>query len=210
LWFQILDHAKSTKKPIIFITDDKKEDWWLKFNGKTLGPHPELIHEMLSEAKVSFYMYQTEQFMEYAHKYIDWRINRKAINEVRDIKKRDDEERKQRTIDSTVTLEKQLARLSNIIEDDASGNSLIDFKKSYENLLQNINWQDNYERKKFNTILNRLDEFDDIDDNQDNKENDERVRLLFLINRLLHQRAESRKKQNISTQRTNEEKDLGV
>jgi len=90
LWFQILDQAKSTEKPIIFITDDKKEDWWLKFNGKTLGPHPELIHEMLSEAKVSFYMYQTEQFMEYASKYLHEPVDQEAIDEVQKIREYDD------------------------------------------------------------------------------------------------------------------------
>lgn len=215
LWFQILDQAKSTEKPIIFITDDKKDDWWLKFNGKTLGPHPELIHEMLSEAKVNFYMYQTEQFMEYAHKYIDWRINRKAINEVRDIKKRDDEERKQRTIEAAALLE-NMARLSNRIEDDSSENSLIDYKKSYENLLQNLNWQDNYDRKKFNNILhnidkqndliNRLDEFDKNNDNYDNEDRAAKYVLNYIYNEL--HRAESRKKQNTSAQRSNEEKDL--
>src|SRR3989338_5382621 len=28
LWYQIIDKAKNSKKPIIFITRDKKEDWW--------------------------------------------------------------------------------------------------------------------------------------------------------------------------------------
>ena len=29
VWKQIIEYSKSQKKPIIFITDDKKEDWWL-------------------------------------------------------------------------------------------------------------------------------------------------------------------------------------
>lgn len=95
LWFQIIDHAKSTKKPVIFVTDDRKEDWWLKFRGKTIGPHPELINEIFSTADVNFYMYQTEQFIEYAQKYLKEQVNQKAIEEIREIKLHDEENRKQ-------------------------------------------------------------------------------------------------------------------
>ena len=94
LWFQIIDHAKSTAKPIIFITDDRKEDWWLKSEGKTVGPHPYLINEMFSEAGVHFYMYQSEQFMEYAGKYLKSRVDQEAIDEIRDIGQRDEEQMK--------------------------------------------------------------------------------------------------------------------
>src|SRR5659263_681430 len=60
LWFQIIDHAKETTKPIIFVTDDRKEDWWLKFKGQTVGPQPELVDEIFTSANVNFYMYQAE------------------------------------------------------------------------------------------------------------------------------------------------------
>lgn len=94
LWFQIIDHAKSTKKPVIFVTDDRKEDWWLKFRGKTIGPRPELISEIFSTAGINFYMYQTEQFIEYAQKYLKEQVNQKAIKEIREIKLHDEETQK--------------------------------------------------------------------------------------------------------------------
>jgi len=47
LWFQIIDKAKKTNKPIILVTDDRKEDWWRMFKGKTIDPRPELVDEML-------------------------------------------------------------------------------------------------------------------------------------------------------------------
>lgn len=91
LWHQILDHAKSTKKPIIFVTDDNKEDWWYDFKGKTVGPHPYLIREMINEANVKFYMYRTEQFMTYASKYIGSNVSDNAIEEIETIRTRDRE-----------------------------------------------------------------------------------------------------------------------
>jgi hypothetical protein len=90
LWFQVIDKAKETKKPIIIVTDDVKEDWWLRFNGRTIGPRPELIDEMLSEAGVSFYLYQADQFMDHAQKTLEKQVEQKAINEVRDIRRKDE------------------------------------------------------------------------------------------------------------------------
>ena len=66
MWFQIIEHAKSIKQPIVFITDDKKDDWWRKFNGQIVAPQPELIREMYLRSGEKFYMYQTAQFMEHA------------------------------------------------------------------------------------------------------------------------------------------------
>lgn len=90
LWFQIIEHAKSTKKPIIFITDDRKEDWWSKFKGKIIAPHPGLINEIFSETGVNFYMYQTGQFMKYASKYLEIPLPLEAIEEVQKIRKFDE------------------------------------------------------------------------------------------------------------------------
>ena len=85
LWFQIIDFAKSKQKPVILIIDDKKDDWWLKFNGKIISPHPELINEMFSKAGIKFYMYQSSKFMEHAKVYLKSHISRDSIDEVRDI-----------------------------------------------------------------------------------------------------------------------------
>ncbi len=39
LWFEILEKGKSDERPVILVTDDRKEDWWLKWQGKTVGPY---------------------------------------------------------------------------------------------------------------------------------------------------------------------------
>lgn len=92
LWFQIIDKAKETNKPIILVTDDRKEDWWMRFKGKTIGPRPELVNEIFSETGVSFYLYQTDPFMENAQKFLEKqvKVNKKAIDEVREIRERDE------------------------------------------------------------------------------------------------------------------------
>lgn len=70
LWLQIVDFAKDSKKPIILVTDDKKEDWWLEHKGKTIGPQPSLVNEIMTASNVQFYMYTSERFLEEATNFL--------------------------------------------------------------------------------------------------------------------------------------------
>ena len=90
IWFQTIEHAKATYKPVIMLTDEKTDDWWLKFKGELIGPRPELIHEMRDKANVSFYMYRVDPFMENAQKFLDVSIKPEAIDEVHKFRIRDD------------------------------------------------------------------------------------------------------------------------
>jgi len=86
IWFQMIEKAKESSKPIIFITDDIKEDWWFWAKEKRIGPRPELIEEMLKEAGKEFYVYGIERFMEYSKAFLNRKVDQKAIKEVRDLK----------------------------------------------------------------------------------------------------------------------------
>jgi predicted nucleic acid-binding protein len=72
LWFQLLEYAHAHKKPIIFITDDVKSDWFLSSqegHGKPL-PRPELVQEMHVEAGVLLHVYQGYEFLDQATKFL--------------------------------------------------------------------------------------------------------------------------------------------
>lgn len=86
LWHQLLDYAKVQKKPVIFVTDDTKEDWWLRREGKTYGPRPELVQEMHAQAGVGLYMYQTDRFLEEGQRYLRLKPQQEAIDEAREIR----------------------------------------------------------------------------------------------------------------------------
>lgn len=84
IWFQIIDISRKTKKPIILITDDLKEDWWLlKSKGKIDRPREELIDEMDCLAGNRFWMYHSAQFLEISNSLIKDQINEEAIQEVK-------------------------------------------------------------------------------------------------------------------------------
>jgi len=86
IWFQIIDKAKEMNLPIVFITDEQKEDWWWKSGEKTIGARHELIKEMKDEAGVSFHMYKTAQFIEYAGEYIKVKVDKELIEDVKCIR----------------------------------------------------------------------------------------------------------------------------
>ncbi len=92
LWFQIIDVAKQKKTPIIFVTDDTKEDWWEGNREKKdrLRPRSQLSQEIYNEAKVNFLMYHADSFLQYARKYFDTRIDESIINEARQVRENDE------------------------------------------------------------------------------------------------------------------------
>ncbi len=90
IWFQLIAKAKENKLPMILVTDDRKEDWWLKIKGKVIGPHPELVQEFSAQTGVTFYMYSPDPFMEHAGKYLKYKVEKKAIKEVRDVRHEDE------------------------------------------------------------------------------------------------------------------------
>ncbi len=82
VWYQIIEYAKSQNKPLIFITDDKKEDWWLEQSGKTIGPRPEIISEFNLETEQRFWMYTVEKFIKESAKTSDTTVSDEIINEI--------------------------------------------------------------------------------------------------------------------------------
>ncbi|HCG8266073.1 TPA: DUF4935 domain-containing protein [Vibrio parahaemolyticus] len=90
VWSQIIEYANAQGlSDLIFVTDDNKEDWWLKVkqNGeKTIAPRPELSGELFQRTKIKrFHMYSSEGFLNYANKNLSAGVSTAAIEEVRDV-----------------------------------------------------------------------------------------------------------------------------
>jgi predicted nucleic acid-binding protein len=90
VWFQIVKHARTTSKPIIFVTGDVQPNWWrtarLGNQDRPIGPHIELIRDIESASGKRFAMYTQEQFLSEAPKYLDVPEQTQAIEEVRQIR----------------------------------------------------------------------------------------------------------------------------
>ena len=63
IWKEIIEIAKREDKNILFVSDDRKDDWCEKFKGQDLGPRKELIREFYKLTKKLFYSVTTTNFI---------------------------------------------------------------------------------------------------------------------------------------------------
>lgn len=86
VWRQTLDKAKAEGVPVVFVTGDKKEDWWTIFSGSPIEPHPQLVEEFVKEVGHGFFMYLPEKFMERANEYLNRATSQRAVDEIVDVR----------------------------------------------------------------------------------------------------------------------------
>lgn len=83
LWKQVLERAKVVSKPIILVTSERKEDWWEKHSGQTVGPRLELLREAHEYCAQKILIYQTDRFLEFATEKAGRTVDVSAVEEIR-------------------------------------------------------------------------------------------------------------------------------
>jgi hypothetical protein len=117
IWKEVLDEARQTQRPIIFITDDVKEDWWQRIMGKTIGPLPELKQELFDIAGKPFHMYQVEQFMKYAGEFSGRQVPSASLTEAAEVSARSKSKRRTSPFQSALELVKHSTFFNSAWED---------------------------------------------------------------------------------------------
>lgn len=69
IWKDMMEKATTEKRPIIFISDDVKEDWWWIHRGQKKGARPELSEEFRAVSAQEFHMYEFSNFIRVAAKH---------------------------------------------------------------------------------------------------------------------------------------------
>ena len=87
LWFQLLEFIRGAQKPVLFITDDVKDDWWLSHEeGRgPLRPRPELIQEMYTETGMFLWMYPGNAFTKKARDFLSLPARPAAEQEMKEV-----------------------------------------------------------------------------------------------------------------------------
>lgn len=90
LWKQLIEHVRQQGiKHVLLVIDDTKEDWWWSVESqgkKRLGPHPELVQEIVADGAVeAFYMYTSHRFMEVMAPKSGLEIDPESIKQIQDI-----------------------------------------------------------------------------------------------------------------------------
>ena len=85
VWRQLMTEAKDRGLPVVFVTDDKKEDWYRREHGLTLGARYELREEMTSEAGVQLLTMTTETFLLHARKYLKAEVSDETVDQAKEL-----------------------------------------------------------------------------------------------------------------------------
>jgi len=85
LWFQLIAEAKKQERPVIFITEDSKKDWWDSEMKSPPCPRPELVAEFQREVSKRFFMYKPTDFLVELQKRHQAQVKDAAIKEVQEM-----------------------------------------------------------------------------------------------------------------------------
>lgn len=111
IWMELLRRAGEIPSDVIFITEDVKEDWWLRVHGKTIGPRVELVEEFARKTNGKrVHFYETLRFLEFAKERGLSSVRDTSLGEVRRISETRD--RMARLIGERDSLRAQLNAMS--------------------------------------------------------------------------------------------------
>lgn len=82
IWLELLDLGSASTRPILFITDDIKEDWYRKVQGKVVGPLPALRVEWAENSDVPYHQTTLGSFLEHAKNHLETKIDEDTISSV--------------------------------------------------------------------------------------------------------------------------------
>ena len=85
LWRQILEYSKNTKSPVIFVTSERKDDWWEKHSGQIISPRQELLKEAHDYTGQRVIVYQTDRFLHFVAEHTGSKIDQSAVEEIQEV-----------------------------------------------------------------------------------------------------------------------------
>lgn len=86
IWREIIELAKAENRPIIFVSDDQKEDWVLEVDGKKLGALPALRQELFKEAGQDFQLYNVQRFLAFVQQSAKQPVSDESIKEAASVR----------------------------------------------------------------------------------------------------------------------------
>lgn len=87
LWFQVIDYALAKKKPIVFVTNDEKIDWWQQDeNGQNSHvPRHELLYEFKDKSKQKIWFYTIDRLIYKSNQYLNTDVSEEVIEEIQNV-----------------------------------------------------------------------------------------------------------------------------
>lgn len=131
IWKHLVEISKNKNSDIIFVTDDRKKDWWDIHHGQIKGALPELYREFKELTSHNILIYSVEDYMKYAPEHSEIAVPKKVITEIEELRKVD--ERRKNYID--------LESYNDIIEKVNMKTKFLDINEKYKEILKSFNHQ---------------------------------------------------------------------
>ncbi|HXH78101.1 PIN-like domain-containing protein [Nocardioides sp.] len=74
IWAEILDHASTVQdagKPVLFVTNDAKEDWFERSGGEPTGPQPALVREFAARNTHGYHQVTLSTFLRLTNEHLN-------------------------------------------------------------------------------------------------------------------------------------------
>ena len=84
LWSEVKEYAEQNKKNIVLVTNEQKEDWFLRVDGLTICARPELIAEFRQDTAQKIYICSLKKFMDNLKDYMDVSITQTVVDEIQE------------------------------------------------------------------------------------------------------------------------------
>ncbi|MGW4847884.1 PIN-like domain-containing protein [Nocardia brasiliensis] len=83
IWRELLDLAHAIDRPLLFVTNDEKEDWYQRSSdGRIIGPRPELRAEMRSRSTHPYHQTTLTGFLRLVEQFLGLKVDQSTINQV--------------------------------------------------------------------------------------------------------------------------------
>lgn len=95
IWLELMKRYEGKKKPLVFVTDDLKENWWQDAGGGRRDPQPSLVQEAYIRMEADVLFYSSERFSEVAPAFLGIDIPVGLAEETKEIRQQERESRKE-------------------------------------------------------------------------------------------------------------------
>lgn len=96
IWLEMLKKYEGTGKPLLFVTDDMKENWWQDVGGGRSDAQPLLVQEMYGRSNAQILFYSSERFSERAPDHFGIEVPKGLAEETKEIRLREQRRRSRR------------------------------------------------------------------------------------------------------------------
>ncbi len=134
IWKHLIEISKNKNSDIIFVTDDRKKDWWDIHHGQTKGALPELYSEFKELTSHNILIYSVEDYMKYAPEHSEIAVPKKVINEIEELRKVDERRKAYLDYDSLSKITEYINKQNSVWENLNKQNEVFKALNNYTTL----------------------------------------------------------------------------